>query len=451
MMDIMQALSYREAVEFIFGHTNNEAVPQFSHAEANYDLRRVFQLLERMGNPHLKARSLHITGTNGKGSTSAMLASVLSAAGYRTGLYTSPHLITMRERFNIDGKMISEEEVAVLMTRLKPEIEAVDREGAYGKLTVFEILTVLCFCWFAQQSCDFQVMEVGMGGRYDATNVIQPEVCLLTSISLDHTAILGDTAEKIAAEKCGIIKPGCAVVSHPQTAGVEKLIAAACLEKGVKLIRIGRDIICRNLGFDTSGQRILVNGRLNSYEINIPLLGQYQIENTAAAAATLEVLMERGWHISVEAMKTGFTDVKFQGRMQVTGSQPWIVLDGGHNPGAARCLKEALRQYFKPEQSILVIGMSVDKDQPGVADELKPLFQKVIATRADNPRSTSPEVLAALFHGDDRQVTIAATVTEAIKQARRAAGKQDLICITGSLFVVGEALKDLTAYPGRPD
>jgi dihydrofolate synthase / folylpolyglutamate synthase len=443
----MRSMNYQESVDFIFGHTNYEAVPRLSHAEANYDLRRVFQLLERLGNPHLKAKSLHITGTNGKGSTSAMLASVLTAAGYRTGLYTSPHLITMRERFNVDGRMITEEIVAGLATRLKPEIEAVDTLAAYGRLTVFEILTALCFVWFAEQKCDFQVMEVGMGGRFDATNVIQPEVCLLTSISLDHTGILGDTIAKIATEKCGIIKPGCVVVSHPQTLEAEQVIMETCLKKGVDLIKIGSEVTCRGLRFDLHNQSMEIKGRLADYVVTVPLLGQHQMDNTAAVVAALEVLIERGFQISKGAILKGLSVVDFPGRMQIAGQNPLIVLDGGHNLAAARKLREALQGYFMPARSILVIGMSVDKDMAGVVSELTPVFDQVITTRAENPRSASPESLAVLFVRQGKSVTSTGNVPQALDQARRAAGENDLICVTGSLFVVGEALKNLTKNP----
>jgi dihydrofolate synthase/folylpolyglutamate synthase len=434
-------MNYQESVDFIFGHTNYEAVPRLSHIEANYDLRRVYQLLKRLDDPHLKARSLHITGTNGKGSTSAMLASVLTAAGYKTGLYTSPHLITMRERFTVNGQMITEDEVATLITCIKPEIEAVDAAAVYGRLTVFEILTVLCFAWFAKQNCTFQVMEVGMGGRFDATNVIQPEVCLLTAISLDHTEVLGDTITKITTEKCGIIKPGCVAVSHPQVEEADKVIHETCRENGVKLIKVGRDVTSRNLDFNLLNQTLEVSGRLAKYEITIPLIGRHQLDNSAAAVAALEALIEKGFVISNNAITEGLSRVVFPGRLQVVSKAPLTVLDGAHNPGAARKLKEAITQYFKPTKSFLVIGMSADKDMHSVIKELAPVFDQVITTRADNPRSASPDTLAALFVDQGKPVIVTGDIRQGLKQAQRLAGEKDLICVTGSLFVVGEALK----------
>jgi dihydrofolate synthase / folylpolyglutamate synthase len=434
-------MDYKESVEYIFGHTNYEMIPRVPHGEANYDLRRVFELLERIGNPHLKAKSLHITGTNGKGSTSAMLASTLTAAGYRTGLYTSPHLLTMRERFVMDGQMISETEASAIMTRLRPEIEAVDNKGSFGKLTVFEILTALCFAWFAERGCQFQVMEVGMGGRFDATNVIQPEVCFLTAISLDHTEVLGDNLTKIATEKAGIIKPGCTVISHPQKEEADKVIRDTCRGKGVNLVRVGKDVIVKSLSHDLEHQELEVTGRLGRYQVSIPLLGQYQLDNTAAAVAGIEILLEKGFKISKDQLSKGLGNVDFPGRMQIIHHRPFVVVDGGHNPGAALSLKRAIVEYFKPDNAILVIGVSNDKDIAGIVKELAPVFNRVITTRANNPRSTRPEVLAAEFvkHGIEAKVT--ESISQALTEAMATAQDSALICATGSLFVVGETLE----------
>jgi dihydrofolate synthase/folylpolyglutamate synthase len=441
-------MNYTESINYIYGHTNYEAVPK-PHAGDNYDLRRLFDILEKLGNPHLKAKSLHVTGTNGKGSTSAMLASVLTASGYKTGLYTSPHLITTRERLMINGQMISEAELSDILTRLQPEIEAVNKKAAYGKLTVFEILTVLGFMYFAEQNCEVQVMEVGMGGRYDATNVLQPEVCLLTAISLDHTAVLGNTLAQIAAEKCGIIKPGCAVISHPQPEEAADVIRETCTKKGVQLITVGKDVTRRSLNHDFEHQEIEVQGRLDKYRVSIPLLGPYQLDNTAAAIAALEVLIERGYHISRENILRGLAQVDFPGRMNIISRDPLIVVDGGHNPGAAANLKAALLNYFQPAASILVIGISGDKDIPGIVQQLYPVFQTVIVTRAGSPRSAKPEVIVAEFAKYGISARNSESVAEAVEEAKKIAHTQDLICVTGSLYVVGEALEHIKRYTGN--
>jgi dihydrofolate synthase / folylpolyglutamate synthase len=440
-------MNYRETVDFIFGHTNYEMVPRVPHNNETYDLRRVFEVLSFLDNPHLKAKSLHITGTNGKGSTAAMLDSVLTAAGFTSGLYTSPHLLTMRERFKVGGKMISEEEVADLTTRIRAEIEIVNAKAAYGRLTVFEILTVLCFEWFAEKKCQWQVMEVGMGGRFDATNVIKPEVCFLTSISYDHMEVLGDTLTKIATEKCGIIKPGCAVVSHPQAEEADKIIEKTCLEKGARLVRVGKDVVRRSLAHDFEHQEMEIRGRLNSYRVSVPLLGEYQLDNAAAAVAGLELLQERGLKISNEDISAGLKGVSFPGRMQIVNRKPFILVDGGHNPGAARNLKQALGGYFQNRKSCLIIGVSNDKDLSGIARELAPGFQLVIATSANNPRSIEPELIAAEFAKYGAAIRVSSNIGEAIRWAKTLASEEDLICVTGSLFVVGEALGYIKELP----
>ncbi|HSW58296.1 MAG TPA: folylpolyglutamate synthase/dihydrofolate synthase family protein [Dehalococcoidales bacterium] len=441
-------MNYNEAINFVYNFTNYEAVPR-PHAEDNYDLRRLFEILERLGNPHLKAKSLHITGTNGKGSTAAMLASVMTAAGYKTGLYTSPHLITTRERFMIDGKMISESDLADIMTRLKPHIEEVNRKATYGKLTVFEILTVLCFVYFAENKLDFQVMEVGMGGRYDATNVVKPEVCLLTTISYDHCDILGDTLTKIAGEKSGIIKPGCTVISHPQEEEAAVVIRRACREQRVKLIQVGQDVTLKALEYDFEHQAMEIKGRLGTYQVSIPLLGQFQLNNTAAVVAALEVLIENGYKITPEAIRKGLANVQFPGRMNIVSRNPLTVIDGGHNPGAAHNLKEALLKYFKPTRRILVIGIAGDKDIPAIIQELAPVFQTVIVTRANSQRAAKTDRLSAEFAKYGVSAVQIGNVKDALNEARKIASPQDLIVVTGSLYVVGEAKEYIEGYTGN--
>jgi len=246
-------MDYKQALDYIDSYTDYEKIPM-PHDPAFYDLRRVHLLLGRLGDPHLGAKTVHIGGTKGKGSTAAMVASALSKAGYRTGLYTSPHLTTLRERFRVDGEMITETELVSTVDRLKPEVEAVNAEARYGELTTFELLTALAFVFFQEKEAAFQVLEVGLGGTYDATNIVQPEVCAITSISLDHTDVLGDTLSQIAAEKAGIIKPGVTVVMAPQEDEAARVIVRACSQKGVALVRVGSDITWRGLGSDGERQ-----------------------------------------------------------------------------------------------------------------------------------------------------------------------------------------------------
>jgi len=436
-------VDYQQAIDYLASYTDYEVVPRLAHNAANYDLRRVEELLSQLGSPHLKARSVHIAGTNGKGSTAAMIASVLTASGYTTGLYTSPHLHTWRERIRVNGQLISETEMATLVERLKPEIEAVNQEATYGRLTTFELLTALAFTYFAAEGADFQVLEVGMGGKFDATNVISPEVSIITSISLDHTEVLGSSLAEITAEKAGIIKPGSVVVTYPQPDETAQVIEEGCLSAGAQLVRVGSDVTWHNLGFDVNQQRLRVDGRLGSYEVSIPLLGQHQLANTATAVAALEVLTERGFNISRDSITNGLAQVSWSGRLQVLRRCPFIVVDGAHNPDAAQRLRESLERYFDFDQAILIIGASDDKDIAGIVKQLVPLFSEVIVTRSHHPRPMAPAPVVAEFAKHGIEARVAGNIPSALSQALALAGEGDLICVAGSLFVVAEAIEQI--------
>lgn len=435
-------MNYQQAIDYLSSYTDYEIVPRLAHNAINYDLRRVEELLSRLGNPHLKARSVHIAGTNGKGSISAMIASALIASGYITGLYISPHLHTWRERIRVDEKLISEDELVALVQKLKPEVEAVNEKATYGRLTTFELLTTLAYDYFAQKRADFQVLEVGMGGKYDATNVINPDVGIIASVSFDHMDVLGNTLSEIAAEKAGIIKSGSTVVMSPQFEEAGRVIEKTCARQRANLIRVGSDITWQGLGFNLSGQRLNVKGRLGDYELFVPLLGQHQLVNTATAVAALEVLAEKGFHISRDSIVKGMAQVSWPGRFQIISQRPLILVDGGHNPDAARKLREAIQRYLQFEKAILVIGASSDKDIRGTLSELLPVFDKIIATRSHHPRAVEPSVILSMAAGHDIEKREEEDIPAALSRAISLAGERDLICITGSLFVVAEALEE---------
>ncbi|MBI2958527.1 MAG: bifunctional folylpolyglutamate synthase/dihydrofolate synthase, partial [Chloroflexi bacterium] len=324
-------MDYREAERYVLSLTDYEKTPFVAYTATTYDLRRVEDLLARLGNPHLVARTAHVAGTKGKGSTTAMIASVLSASGYRTGLYTSPHFHSLRERIRIDGAMINESEFASATERVQRAIEAMNNRTGAGLLTTFELLTAIAFYHFAQGGVQYQSVEVGLGGRLDATNVVQAGVCVITSISLDHTEVLGKTLPAIAAEKAGIIKTGTTVVCAPQAPGVDAVIAGRCRGAGAKLVRVGADVSWEAGAFDSNRQALRVHGRLGDYEVEIPLLGEHQMENAACAVAALEVLAEQGGRITAESISSGLASVAWPGRLQVLGNRPWLVCDGAHN------------------------------------------------------------------------------------------------------------------------
>jgi len=436
-------MNYPAAVEFILGRTDYERWPGYAYAH-RFDLRRMDDLLHRLGDPHLSARSVHIAGSKGKGSTAAMIAAALRTAGHRTGLYTSPHLLTLRERINVDGKPILKRELADVVARLRPHAEEMDRDRTYGELTTFELLTVAAFLHFQQEGVEFQVLETGLGGRLDATNVVTPEVCVITSISLDHREVLGDTVAKIAAEKAGIIKPGIPVVSSPQAEEAATVIRETCLQRGARLITVGSDISWQGTSSNLSQQSLEVKGMRGFYRLNIPLLGAYQLQNAATAVATLETL-----DVPKESIEAGLARTYWPGRLQIIRRRPMFVVDGAHSSYSARKLKEALEQHFHFDQLILIIGTSADKDVSGIVAELVPLADSVIVTRSRHPRATIPEALAGEFARQGLRAEVAEGVAQAVTKAQAKAGKRDLICATGSLFLVGEVIENVKGL--RPE
>lgn len=439
---------YQAALDFLYSFVDYETSHQ-PRSPLNYDLRRMDELLARLGNPHLKARTVHIAGTKGKGSTAAMVASVLTAAGYRTGLYTSPHLVDIRERMRVDGRLIPKADFMRHVEKLKPEVEAVNARASYGRLTTFELLTALGFMYFADKQADFQVVEVGLGGRLDATNVVKPEVCAITTLGMDHTDVLGDTLAKIAAEKAGIIKPGVPVVSARLEPEAAEVIEMFCRRNDARLIRVGADIDYSSRGDKDGIQSLEIKGRLGTYEAALPMRGRFQQENAAVAVGVLEALSERGFKVPSESIKEGLGKVRWPGRFQVVRRRPAVVIDGAHNPQAARQLRLAIEEFLAGRpggRRILVIGMSSDKDYGEVAGGLAPLFDIVIATRSRHPRALAVETLAAEFAHLGGEVETADSVAAAMSRAVELAQNNGFVCATGSLFIVGEALE----WAGKP-
>jgi len=432
-------MDYQSAVDYILSFADYERLPR---SAVVFDLRRMEMLLDRLGKPQDFAKSVHITGTKGKGSTSAMIASVLAQAGYRTGLYTSPHLLSINERIQVDGQNITEDAFARLTALMKPQVDAVNKFGEYGRLTTFELLTALGFLYFREMKADYQVLEVGLGGRLDATNVIQqPEVCVITSISYDHTDVLGHTLTQIATEKCGIIKPGCVVVSSPQNPEAMAVIEGVCREKRVRLIRVGEDVTWRHKTTGLDGQSFVLSDLIGDYDLTIPLIGEHQVENAAVAVSAISALMDRGVQVSHQSIIKGLAQVNWPGRLQILRRKPYIVVDGAHNADSSKKLMKALKQYFSFKRLFLIFGASSDKDLGGMVAELAPYPDKVIIVRAHHPRAVHPEVLVAEFAKHGVKAEIIAEVPQAVSSALSQAYPDDLICATGSLFVVAEVIE----------
>ncbi len=433
-------MNYTQAEKYLSSFINYEHVPGITYASEEYSLQHIEILLHRMGDPHLNSKTVHIAGSKGKGSTAAMTSQVLTRAGYKTGLYTSPHLHNIRERIQIDGNQISKRNFISLISELKQFLDEAQPDNTCGQLTYFEALTVLAFSYFSKMGAEFQVLEVGLGGRLDATNVAKPELCIITPIGLEHTQILGNTLSKIAYEKAGIIKPGTFVVVSPQTPEVLKVIREVCHQRQAKLIEVNKVATWHKVSHDLYRQTIIIQSETNDYHLQLPLLGNYQLENAATALIALETLTHLGFAISVNDIKKGFASVNWPGRFQILKQAPTVVVDGAHNIESIKRLIESLRMYIDYNRVFIIIGISSDKDISGIAKELAPLLPEILVTRATHPRAAYTSIIASAFENYGITPKVTSSVTEALQEALSIASKEDLICITGSLFVVAEAL-----------
>lgn len=392
-------------------------------------LERITELLRRLGDPQKKLKYVHIAGTNGKGSCAALCASVLRAAGYRTGLYTSPYLWRFNERMQINGKMIEDETLAAVVERLRPHADAMEDHP-----TEFEMMTAAALLWYAEERCDIVVLEVGLGGRLDATNVIEsPEVSVIMNIGLDHTEILGDTLEKIAAEKAGIVKPGCPCVLYEQSEGVTRVVREICAERGAPL-RIA-DFSAIEPAFDSlEGQVFSYRG--TSYAI--PLLGEHQLKNAAVAIEAMEVLRGRGWKIGRDALEHGLYAVSWPARFELLRDEPPFVLDGGHNVQCAATVADNLRRYFPDRRRILLLGVLADKDYEGMLDTLAPAADAFVCVTPDSPRALPAAELAARLARFGKPATVCESIAEGVSEAQMQAGEDAVVCAVGSLYMAGE-------------
>ena len=406
--------------------------------KAIYDLTRMEALLDRLGSPHRQVPAVHIAGTKGQGSTAALCDAALHAAGLRTGFYSSPHLHSFRERIRLDSEPISKGGFAVLVEGLWALHEHLMNDPDVGPLTLFEYLTGMAFQCFAQDRTDVQTIEVGLGGRLDATNVLDAGVCVITSISLDHMDILGDTIGEIAADKAGIIKPGATVVIAPQATEALSSILAACEGKEAAPILVGRDVTWEGGQLGAEGQNLKVRGRNGEYDLRIPLLGTYQLENAATAVAALEALSSQGIEVPRQAIAAGFERVNWPCRMEILSRSPLLVADGAHNVYSMDSLLKSLPKYLNFQRLILVAGFSRDKNVEGMARALDEKADIIFATASRHPRSMTPTEVASLFTKAGKTASPVPTPADAVKMAVESAGERDLVLATGSLFLAAE-------------
>ena len=395
-------------------------------------LSRTRELLARIGNPQKKLKFVHVAGTNGKGSTAALVASVLHAAGYRTGLYTSPYIGRFNERLQVDGEQIPDEELAALTDELRPLADSMEDQP-----TEFELITAMGFLWFARRACDIVVLEVGLGGELDSTNVIScPELAVLTAMGYDHMAVLGKTMREIAQAKAGIIKGGI-VVSYGNEPEAEAVFQQKCAETGASLMYPNFDSL-QLLSYDLTGQNFSFSGWKN---LCISLVGAYQMKNAAVALTAIEALRRKGWEISENAVREGLNQASWPARFEVLGRHPVFIVDGGHNPQGVKAAAESLRRLFPRGNITFLMGVMADKDVGGMVTEVVPLAKEFFTVRPENPRSMSAEELEKRLCLVGTKATACGTVTEGVRAAIRSAGKDGVVCALGSLYMAGDVKK----------
>ncbi|GIV66584.1 MAG: bifunctional folylpolyglutamate synthase/dihydrofolate synthase [Bellilinea sp.] len=441
---------YQNTLDFLYSFVDYSLTRNLQFSAEKFDLSRMAELLSYLGDPHRQYPVIHVAGTKGKGSTAAMIAAVLQAAGYKTGFYISPHLEDFCERIQINRKNIPPHRLVEIVNRIKPAVHKIQR------LTTFELTTAAGFLYFAEEGVDAAVIEVGLGGRLDATNLVDPLVSVITSISLDHTKVLGDTVEKIAIEKAGIIKVGRPVVSSPQKPEAMRAIEQIAKERSAPLYfsdqEYRAEVLERNLGY----QKLRIHNRKmpahDAFEVILPLLGDHQIENALTALCTLDQANANGLPIPRAAIQNGLSQVEWEGRFELLNLKPPIVVDAAHNRYSALKLTQTVDQYFPNHRLILVFGASDDKDVSGMLAELLPRSDEVIFTQSIHPRSYNAEQLAALASEYPLPKTVIVPLEEAMEEAINRLHTEDtLLLITGSIFVAAGARKFLRDILKRPE
>lgn len=446
-------MTYPQAIRYLESFINYEKIPFWPYEES-LKLERIRDFLIIVGNPQDKLSCIHVAGTKGKGSTCAFITYILREAGYKVGLYTSPHLSDFRERVRIlvprtlpageAGKyqvpstdfegMISKNDLRKLVERLKPAIEKYNKNSKYGPLSFFEVYTTLAFVYFKEKKVDFTVLETGLGGRLDATNAANPLIAAITPISYEHTQKLGNTLREIAGEKAGIIKGHkLIVISAPQEKEASSVIRNRCQEAGAKLYEVDRDITYQKIK-----DKFSIKGIFGEYpDLKTRLLGRHQLINAAVSIGVIEALRFYNISVGADAIRKGLNHTLWPGRCEVISRNPTVVLDGAQNIASGRTLKSTIKETFQYKKLILVLGISNDKDIAGICRQLYDLADEFVLTQADNPRATPPETLAKYLNG--KKLYFTRNVKEARKLSVRIAHKkEDLILVTGSLFVVGE-------------
>ena len=438
--------TYDAALRYLFSQTDYEQMLRVRYNRDTFSLARMRALLKKLSDPQKSLRCVHIAGTKGKGSTATMLAQMLQSCGHKVGLYTSPHLIDIRERICVDGNIITQAALTKLINKLAVHIE----QMADDKPTFFEIFTAIAFLHFANEKVDVVVLETGLGGRLDSTNVVKPLVVGLTSISIDHTAQLGTTLEAIAGEKAGVFKSGVPAVSVPQTPEAKTVLQRAAQRAKTPLLFTGENIDF-SYRFESSREtgpqtRVCLTTEKSQFEhLPVPLMGEHQAVNCGLALALLDQLKDQGLDIDDHAAIKGLAQVQLPGRMEVVATDPRILVDGAHNAASVEALMRGIGQYIPYDSMVVIFGCAADKDIAGMLAQVMRGADKLIFTRYDSPRAARPEELAEKYEEiSGKTAQVAEDLSEAIRVAHNAVSREDLICVTGSFYLVGEAKKLLS-------
>ncbi len=444
MIDIETA--YQQALDYLYSFVDYSLTRNLRYSPEKFDLRRMAALMESLRSPHLDYPVIHVAGTKGKGSTAALCAAALQSAGYRVGFYTSPHLQDYAERIQFNGLQISHAELAEMVEILKPHVARIER------LTTFELTTAAAFVYFKLQNVNAAVIEVGLGGRLDATNVVDPLVAVITSLSMDHMAVLGDTLAKIAFEKAGIIKTERPVVLSPQKEEAQLVVERVAQERRARLVQVGKDFLFAPLSHTLDRQTLVVwpareqslvdefieSGGRSTWQptrLTIPLLGYHQVENAATAYAALQTARQEGLNIPEAAILEGFEKVHWPGRFEFLSRDPLLVVDSAHNRDSALKLRLAIDDYLPGVPVILLFGASEDKDVAGMFAELVPRVRQVITTQSIHPRAMDANKLVELAHQFGKPAQAVLPVELALDTALQLAGQEAAVVAAGSLFV----------------
>ena len=447
--------SYQESLDFIYSFVDFSMKRHVYDSAHFFKLDRMRKFAELLDNPQDNYPSIHVTGTKGKGSVASLCASALQAAGYKVGLYTSPHLQEFTERIQINGMEIDKAELVVLVNRLRPLTQQVP------EITTFELTTALGFLYFAEQQVDIAVIEVGLGGRLDATNIINPLVSVITPVSYDHRAVLGDTLTEIAYEKGGIIKPGKSVVLSPQQPEAEKELLRIAAERDAPITQVEKAYTYTEVAHNLDGQEMIITRRLTNnsnaplslaaepLRLHLPLLGMHQVQNAATAFAALDIIAQNGMALSPQAVAQGFAQVTWPARFEILRKEPPLVIDSAHNGDSMRRLRQTLDEYFPGRAFILIFGASADKELDDMFREILPRVESVITTQSVHPRAADPQGLAQRIGQYNVPVQAINPAEAALSKALELAGSEKGIIVAGSIFIAAAIRSIWKAIPEK--